>query len=71
MLLGCQPSQAFCPALPSRSRSAAPLSLATDFGSEAPPWEHPLPPHPYFRVGTELGVEVCQLVQLGRDVKWD
>lgn len=61
-LLGCQPSQAFRPALPSQSPSAAPLSLATDFGSEAPPWEHPLPPHPHFRVGDRTrsrGVPTC------------
>lgn len=61
-LLGCQPSQAFRTSLPSRNRSTAPLSPATDLGSEDPFSGAPSSTPPLFQGGDRTksrGVPIC------------
>lgn len=56
---------------PARTQPSAPLNPATNFSSEDPSvGKHPLPP-PVPGEEMEIGTEVCRVVQLGRDVKWN
>lgn len=53
---------------PARTQPTAPLNPAATLAVRLPPWESTLF-HPSPGKEMEIGIEVCQLVQLGRDVK--